>query len=205
MEKTMHTVLVYGDSNTYGVDPAGNGKRLAYDHRWVIQVEAQMPELHVIDEGLISRVAGDHKPDSRSFTNGQRHFEAIYRSHTPVDILIIALGTNDCWRQYQQTPAQVMANLLWYQRKVAQLADGAFEAKIPKVLYMLPPHCRDADYDDRLYRELITRMKQEFDYIDVADVRTGADGVHFGIDAHTTIAEAVTAKIRNVLSERNER
>ena len=51
----MKTVLLFGDSNTWGYEP-GTGERFARDVRWPGIVRAQLePHVDVIEEGLSGR------------------------------------------------------------------------------------------------------------------------------------------------------
>lgn len=202
----MHTVLVYGDSNTYGADPAQKG-RLLYDQRWTSIVAEQLAgDIQMIPEGLSSRIAGDYKPVEKSDTNGQSHFRAIYRSHTPADTLIIALGTNDCWPQYHQTVEEIIANLTWYQDEVAKSTPAFYQP--PKVVYLLPPACTDERFDTKLWEQLRAAMREKLPFIDARQVELGPDKIHFSPPGHRTIAAAVTNYLRQSIaptqsSERN--
>ncbi|MFN3364549.1 MAG: arylesterase, partial [Allorhizobium sp.] len=54
----MRTVLCYGDSLTWGYDPAGPGRH-RFEDRWPSVLSAALgPEVNVIAEGLNGRTTG---------------------------------------------------------------------------------------------------------------------------------------------------
>ena len=90
----MATVVCYGDSNTHGADPVTHG-RFARDVRWpgVLTIELGAG-VHVIEEGLNGRTTLWDDP-FMDFRNGKPYLLPCLRSHQPVDVLVLMLGTND--------------------------------------------------------------------------------------------------------------
>jgi lysophospholipase L1-like esterase len=89
----MPTVLCYGDSNTWGHDPATNA-RLPAEKRWPGVLRRGVPEATVIEEGLSGRttILDDPFEDGR---NGLTYLVPCLASHRPLDVVILMLGTND--------------------------------------------------------------------------------------------------------------
>ena len=92
----MKTVLCYGDSITWGTDPANGGQRHAFADRWPSVLAAELGAgFEVICEGMGGRTTAfdDHLADCDR--NGARLLPSMLHSHRPVDLVIMMLGTND--------------------------------------------------------------------------------------------------------------
>ena len=98
----MKNVLCFGDSNTYGYDPAGmrdgTAVRYAHDVRWCGVAQRDLGEgWHVIEEGLNGRTTvRDDMCHLDTNLNGIRALPMLLESHKPLDAIVIMLGTNDC-------------------------------------------------------------------------------------------------------------
>ena len=104
----MKTILCYGDSNTHGFDPVTGG-RYVYDERWpgILQQTLGRDAYMVIEEGLNSRttVCEDCCYDDNK--SGLALLPAILKSHFPLDLLIIMLGSNDMKQRFHMEPAEI--------------------------------------------------------------------------------------------------
>ena len=89
------TVVCFGDSNTYGFIPGGHG-RYPRKVRWPGVLQTLLgPNYHVVEEGLSGRTTAFDWPDC-PWKNGLRNVRPCFASHTPVDVAVIMIGTNDC-------------------------------------------------------------------------------------------------------------
>lgn len=204
----MKTTLVYGDSNTYGQTnwPYVGEPRLPYEQRWTSRVQHHFEnQLRVLPEGLGGRTAADVQSGDDTHRNGREHFQAIFCSHQPVDVLVIALGTNDCQSRYGRSAQQIYGDLLWYREVAIEWSSPDFVA--PQVVYVAPPSF-DVAVDDVYFggretvrEELATLMMQskEMDIIHLDNVATSLDGVHFSPEGHRQIAIAVKGKLKEML------
>jgi len=104
----MATILVYGDSNTWGYSPH---TRLRYppEHRWpCVLAETLGPEHTVIAEGLCGRTTvWDDPLEGGPVKNGARHLPVALESHRPLDVVVILLGTNDLKHRFSLTAADI--------------------------------------------------------------------------------------------------
>lgn len=102
----MKSILCYGDSNTYGVNPF-TGARWPKEGRWpgILQKRFEH-EVEVIEEGLGGRttVWDDPLADGR---NGKKALPMLLDSHKPLDLIIIMLGTNDLKERFQALPEDI--------------------------------------------------------------------------------------------------
>ena len=91
----MRTILAFGDSLTWGADPATGGRH-PHESLWPVVLERELRgEARVIAEGLGGRTTcfDDHSgPCDR---NGTRILPVLLASHMPLDLVVIMLGTND--------------------------------------------------------------------------------------------------------------
>jgi lysophospholipase L1-like esterase len=95
----MFEVLCCGDSNIWGADPATGG-RFSRDDRWpgVLQ-KALGDEYHVIEEGLGGRTTVWEDP-IEGHKNGREYLIPCLVTHSPLDLVIILLGTNDLKKRF---------------------------------------------------------------------------------------------------------
>lgn len=97
------TIVIYGDSNTFGAGP--DSARLAQGYRWGTLLEKALSEqfpTRVIEEGLNGRTTIHDdpgcvwlKPNRPTSCNGRLSLLPVLHSHKPIDLVIIALGVND--------------------------------------------------------------------------------------------------------------
>jgi lysophospholipase L1-like esterase len=99
-------ILCFGDSNTWGQKPDKTG-RYPVNVRWTGLLQTRLGDgFYVIEEGLGSRTT-DLDYDKKPGRNGKTYFIPCLASHTPVDIVIIMLGTNDLKIQYKRTAEDI--------------------------------------------------------------------------------------------------
>ena len=91
----MKNILVFGDSNTWGLIP-GTHERYPWGVRWtsILQEKERCNNTRIIEEGLCGRKGLDMLP-------------VLLETHNPLDAAIIMLGTNDCKILYR-APAHVI-------------------------------------------------------------------------------------------------
>ena len=204
----MKTVLVYGDSNTYAQTnwPYMGAPRLPYEERWTSRVQHHFEgQVLVLPEGLGGRTAADVQSGDDAHRNGRAYFQAIFCSHQPVDVMVVALGTNDCQARYGRSAPQIHNDLLWYQGVVAKLSSPDFV--IPKVVYVVPPRFHvnnDDEYfggREAIRDELAMLMTQstDMDVVRLDDIATSLDGVHLSSEGHRQMAIAVEEKLKEML------
>ena len=93
---TRRRVLCYGDSNTYGYDPARDG-RYGDDERYPMVLQNLLGDgWSVVEEGLPGRTAVFDDAITEGM-NGLALITPILMSHAPLDTVTIMLHT-ECWR-----------------------------------------------------------------------------------------------------------
>lgn len=191
----MKRIFCYGDSNTWG--SAAFGGRIAEGEQWPNILE-KLSNNRVVQEGLNARVAGSF--ETRLYLNGKTHYEAILRSARPVDIVIIALGTNDIKIKYGRNAQQIVEDLLWYETTTQRVMER-FDEQFPRIIYILPGNFMSSDYyegDESLRQEVIAAIKASGrEYIELENIKLTEDGVHYSPKTHEVIAQKVYKKLQN--------
>lgn len=93
----MARILIYGDSNTHGTIPLrdlGQSGRYPPGVPWP-DVFASLTGHMIIAEGLPGRTTVHEDPVDGGARNGAAVLPALLLSHTPLDAIILMLGTND--------------------------------------------------------------------------------------------------------------
>lgn len=95
----MKTILCYGDSNTWGFEPVTRN-RYGRTERWtgILRQELGL-DYDVIEEGLNGRTTVWDDP-IEGHKNGKEQIIPILKSHQPLDLVTIMLGTNDLKRRF---------------------------------------------------------------------------------------------------------
>ena len=134
----MKTVLCYGDSITWGRNPA-DGTRFPFDQRWPGVLQANLgTEYRIVEEGLGGRTVATESL-LMPHRDGRAMLGPILESHAPLDWVIIMLGTNDCAPTYHLSVGDIafgVTTMLWGIAKSAAGPTGA----VPQVLLVSPPH-----------------------------------------------------------------
>jgi lysophospholipase L1-like esterase len=213
MEQPVRTVVCYGDSNTHGADPVTFG-RLPRDVRWTGVLASELGAAAVVvEEGLNGRTTiwDDPFMDGR---NGKPYLLPCLRSHQPVDVLVLMLGTNDLKSIYGRAAHEIAAG-------AGALVDIALTSgagpggRAPRTLLVAPPRLGPATdrselwgYGEaratseqlpRLYATLAALKGVEF--LDAAALVGGdpADGVHLGPTDHGILGRAIAQAVRGLL------
>jgi lysophospholipase L1-like esterase len=204
------TILCFGDSNTWGAPPAGD-ERLPRRIRWPGALQGLLGEgYHVIEEGLNGRTATVEHPwiDGRS---GRGYLLPCCRSHAPLDLVIVYLGTNDLSDRYHLSAADVAeacASLV----RVVWAADCGRGGGTPPVLLVCPPPIRATGPDAAEYETMAAKSLTLGAHFADAAAAAGAelldlngvvryadeDPIHLDADAHRALAGAVEPLVRRL-------
>ncbi|MBB5539015.1 SGNH/GDSL hydrolase family protein [Rhizobium giardinii] len=210
----MKQILAFGDSLTWGADPA-TGERHPIEQRWPTSLEKELNGIaHVIPEGLGGRTTcfDDHAaPNER---NAVKALPMLLGSHYPLDLVIIMLGTNDLKPQlcgYANGAQGGMRRLI----QQVQLYPWKTGVQVPKVLIVAPPSCRltrdnqppaqnrsiaESQKLSSLYAALASELGTGyFDAGTVAEA-SAEDGVHLSADTTRTLGIALANPVRELLA-----
>lgn len=210
----MKTVLCYGDSNTHGSKPMrelGGGAR--YDHtiRWPAQLQFLLGSgYQIIDEGLPGRTTVHNDPVEGDFMNGLAVLPAILRSHQPLDLVLIMLGTNDLKNRFGVNEIDIALSLFKYGEIIKNSQTSPHHLS-PHILFICPPpiiqtgclgdmFSGGVETSIKMQKSIPDQLKRGgFDCYCAGDVIavSALDGIHYESAAHKTLARALEPKIRS--------
>lgn len=211
----MKTIVCFGDSNTWGHDPA-SGERFAHEVRWPGILRATLgPQFHVIEEGMNGRTTVWDDP-VEDLMSGLAYLAPCLKSHHPLDLLVILLGTNDCKARWG-LPASDIA------RSAGRLVDRALASGCgphdgpPRVLLIAPPPIASvsgtqfesmfagAEARSALLGALyaVEAAERNCAFLDAGQVVVSSplDGIHLEASEHRKLGEAVAQRVRALLGE----
>jgi lysophospholipase L1-like esterase len=160
--------------------------------------------VRVVAEGLPGRTAGDVQSGKSQFRNGRQHFAAILKSHEPLDVVVIALGTNDLKNEFERSAKEILQDLQWYARAVQQL--HLPEYAVPSVVYIAPPALEVGPEDEYFggrqstLDQLTAAMTKDpsMDVVLPGVIDISEDGVHFSLNGHRQMATQVVNKLEEM-------
>lgn len=195
----MKKIVLYGDSNTYGYDPAGSlGRRYPAADRWA-DILAGGPDLDIRAYGLNGRMIPRHDADFA-------YLDQILMNTAPFDLFCIMLGTNDLLFQ-TEPDMQIIADRADHMLSCL-LRRTAIDRNGRRILLLAPPalHIRDPYYTRHneaslsfsgIWRALAGRYHTHFADTSEWQIGTAFDDVHFSAQGHHDFA----AHMRQILSE----
>ncbi len=136
----IRSVLCYGDSNTFGsatVDrPDG---RYGPDERWPgVLRNALGSGWLVIEEGLGGRTTVSDDPVEGADKNGRSYLYPCLRSHRPLDVVVIMLGTNDLKNRFGKT-AWDIAEGVGVLVSIVKTSGAGRNEGVPEIIIISPP------------------------------------------------------------------
>lgn len=195
-ETAPKTVVLFGDSNTWGHVPGSRGLRHSRQTRWPSRLAAALgPEAEVVAEGLNGRTAAMDRPMAEGL-NGLTYLVPCLRSHMPVDVVVFFLGTNDVEYLKMEHVAQSVGRLV----KVARACEAGPNGGAPQVLVVCPPA-----FDGHEFGPAFAKVCDELecDLVDLGGVTSyvsvGDDRSHLDEAGHAAVADAVEPVVRRLL------
>lgn len=204
-------ILFYGDSNTWGYD-AKTGMR--YERRFPVWIREAFPRHEILEEGLCGRTICHSDPYSLEERNGARTISMVLKTHAPLDLVVIMLGTNDAKRVYgtnSLTSLEKGMDLLLHQ--ALDPDNFKHSPHPPKILVVCPPKMH-TDYENCLRtrihfgQEGFTMLEQaakplqtvcqkwKVDFYDPQTIRAGKlDALHLDEEGHKELAQKLIQKI----------
>lgn len=139
----MRTILCYGDSNTWGWNPA-TMERHPRSIRWPGVTQAELGEsYYVIEEGLNGRTTVWDDP-IEEHKNGKTYLLPCLESHKPLDLVVLMLGTNDLKKRFSLSAFDIAEGAGRLVRIILQSQTGNNQAA-PRVLLLAPPPIGEMD------------------------------------------------------------
>ena len=211
----MVNILCFGDSNTFGTNPSGG--RWDLHERWPSVLQDELgTNYSVIEEGLGGRITvmEDALEGDKC---GRRHLPVLLRSHRPLDLVIIMLGTNDMKHRFNMLPVDIAKGAAQLGEIVKSYPYGAYYP-VPQVLLVSPvlikpgishsPYTGFTEEAVRVSHQLGEYYRQEAEahhwlFLDASEVASASerDKLHMEKEDHRALAEALAAMIRDSYSK----
>lgn len=207
------TIMCFGDSNTRGADPAG-GPRFDRSVRWPCILREELGSgFHVVEEGLGGRTTVWDDPIEGD-KNGLRQLIPILKSHMPLDLLVIMLGTNDLKNRFSVSAFDV-ANSVGTLVETARKTAEAFTDGNPNILVICPPPF--APLAETPFRDMLIggeeKSHQLADAFKAVSEQRGfrlfhagsviqssaIDGIHFEASEHLKLGAALVEEVRKII------
>lgn len=212
----MKQILVYADSLSWGIIP-GTRRRLPFDARWPGVMEHQLQARGIATRVFENCLNGRKTVWDDPFKPGRNGIEAleqVIEMHSPLDLVVVMLGTNDFQAIHAHTAwhsAQGIGALIQSIRR-APVEPGMPE---PAILIVVPPAIRVPDgpampkflgSEERCvgladaYGEVARSHRCLF--FDAGSVTTTSrrDGIHLDADQHTVLGKAIADLAQAALS-----
>lgn len=200
-------ILCYGDSNTRGMIPITGGF-YPVSISWPGQLQNILgSNFEIISEGLYGRTIVAEEI-GKSWKTGITHLEAILKSHIPLDVLIIMLGTNDIKDRHNLSANQIGEHL----EQLIIKAKEVLKNYKTSIIIICPPSVITPD--NGLPLERMSAGPEKFIFLpklykDVAEknnclyINAGesiklndTDGYHLNENGHKKLAEVVAGVIQ---------
>lgn len=214
MEKdnTIRKALFFGDSNTFGYDPAGYmGGRYPREKRWTTILQENLAGIWQIEsDGLPGRAVPVTKYE-------WQYLRGLVQQAMPLDLFAVMLGTNDLLSTLRPSAAKtagMMNELLTFVKAAAGNRSEDFQ-----ILLIAPPAIRLVDQSyaepyvsgDKTYADIYEEegKKLSLYYRELARYRNvkfadaaqwplsfAFDGVHLSEEGHAVFAKYMTEVLR---------
>ncbi len=210
----MKTILCYGDSNTWGFNPASD-ERYPPEVRWTGVLKRALGEGYtVIEEGLNGRTTVWDDPVQGVHRNGKTYLLPCLLSHQPLDLVILMLGTNDLKMRFSVS-ARDIADSAGALVDLIQLSRTGPRGSAPAVLLVAPPPTgRLSGYAEMFSEAGEKSCKFALYYRQVAElygcafldagecaVSSDLDGIHFEPEGHQNLGRAAARIALQILQE----
>ena len=218
-------ILCFGDSNTWGCVGRWQESELPpyrYDaeHRWSDVMAKELGEAyHVVTDALCGRTTIYTHRDEGPTYSAEPYILPCMRSHSPLDLMIIMLGSNDIYN-YPDLNAENLGDGITKLIDMAQSSQWGRDFKAPRILIMAPIEVKKPDPKGRLqvyekfrreegvalsklFASTYKRIAQEkgCGYLNAAEfaVPCDADGLHMDPESQIRLGKAVAAWVKENL------
>ena len=209
----MYNILCFGDSNTFGTNPAGG--RWPWEQRWTGLLQNELGSSYrIIEDGCGGRTTGLDDPIEGD-RNGLRHLGVSLHSHRPLDLVILMLGTNDMKHRFSLLPIDIAKSAARLGELVQQYAYGP-AYPVPKVLLVSPillgegvSHSIYTGFTEdgvEVSRQLAPLYEEQarlhgWQYLDAARYAgpSAQDHLHMEAADHAALARAMAEAVREAL------
>jgi lysophospholipase L1-like esterase len=210
----MRTILCYGDSNTHGTAPMQHledSRRFSHGERWVsVMREILGADWWVVEEGLPGRTTVLDDPIEGIHKNGLTYLTPCLESHLQVDLVTIALGTNDLKTRFGMPASDIAAGAGILVETVARVLAGFGQRA--QILLIAPPPILEVGCLAEMFAGGAAKSqafaahykavaaKRGTGFLDAGSVigSSKVDGIHFDLAEHQKLGRAVAAAVKSL-------
>lgn len=214
----MKRILCFGDSNTWGAIP-NDPERYPQDVRWTGVMAAELgDEYKIIEEG--------HNGRTTVFTDvieerlaGIEYFVPCLDSQSPLDLVIIMLGTNDLKTRFGVNAYSIADGLRRYDNalKTTRMAGTRPQVLLLSPIMLDPSYKDNTLFHDLFGEEAVERSAQfaqaykeaadlyGWHYLNAAEYACASggksgDGLHMDPENHKKLGLAVANKVKEIFT-----
>lgn len=213
----MKNILCFGDSNTWGYDPATQ-TRFSKDIRWTGVLQQLLgSNYNVIEEGLNGRTTNvNEKQDHglgyfRPFRSAMDLLSVLIETNSPLDLIIVMLGTNDLKTNFNQSSEMIAKNMRLVCESI--IDNDYFQSK--SIILVSPTHINEESPNlldsfigttqaSQSFSNSYRKISDDLDlyFLDASEsVKTNKiDGLHWDAMQHSDFANSLFNKIKKVYS-----
>ena len=189
-------ILFFGDSNTWGYDAKDASRQ---PNRFTQLVKKAFSEHEIIEEGLCGRTLCLDDPYDAD-RNGAKMISMVLKTHAPIDVVFIMLGTNDAKRQFSTNSISLekgIRTLMYRALNPENYRDGS---KLPKFFVVCPPKM---NVDGLILVNTKPYLEKgcsglNVEVIDTSAVAGSLDGIHMDEKGHKLVADALISIIKEL-------
>lgn len=205
-------VMCFGDSLTWGFDPASGG-RFPIDRVWPA-VMAEAIGVTAVVEALPGRTTVIDSPYAPG-RSGEALLGPLLESHAPLDAVVVMLGTNDLQRTLGAS-ARHAASGLWTLIDIVRRSACGPEGGAPAVLAVAPPHIvapsgfmgvfyEGQEEESRHLAEhyAVVARQAGVAFFDAAEAvaPSPVDGIHLDLAGQLALGEALAEQVQLLLAD----
>jgi lysophospholipase L1-like esterase len=209
---TKKTVLCYGDSITWGYNPA-NQNRMAWDERWTgVLTNGLNDDYIVIEEGLKGRTTTWNDPIDGASKNGLNYLIPCLDSHKPIDLCILLLGLNDLKKRFS-LPSIEIARGITVIIEVIKKSKTGIDGSAPKILLLTPPIINPVKDLSQEFRNshnkslklpgYYAKIARDYgvEFLDISNIIkvSKLDGVHIDVGEQLKLGNLVLKKVKEIM------
>lgn len=204
-------ILFFGDSNTWGYDAKDASRQ---SHRFTQLIKHAFTEHEVIEEGLCGRTLSLDDPYDED-RNGAKMISMVLKTHAPVDVVFIMLGTNDAKRQFSTNAISIEKGIRTLMYKALNPDIYRDGSNTPQFFVVCPPKMNINGLKNERTRsnfgqigfEILNNTKPYLEkgcsglavkVIDTHAVAGSLDGIHMDESGHKLVADALISVIKEL-------
>ena len=209
----MRRILCFGDSNTWGYDPATQ-ERFDEATRWTGVLGAALGrDFTVIEEGLNGRTTVWDDP-IEGHKNGHDYLVPCLETHRPLDLVVLMLGTNDLKRRFSLAAYDIAQGVAVLLRAISYSGAGR-NGQPPRVLLLAPPPTATLSNFAEMFEGAgpkslllgqhyrVVAEQYHAAFLDTATIiRTSdIDGIHLEPPEHARLGRAVAQEVLSLIGD----